>query len=965
MLQSKFQGKCRMKNSRTTIRKLFWGILMIALLNSFSGVKAEKEADTLQDESSPIQWYTRAQNFQRTAFIPDELALPHGQLYLNWDRFLGERIEVEMEPVIVEDYLFIGLMNGKMYALDKDTGKTIWIYDTHMGITDSPSAFSINGMLKLFFGSTNGSVYCLDAQNGELIWEFKTGGPIMSSPSIEKDTLYIGSLDKNFYALDMDSGSLLWSFPTNAPISTTSAIGQTSLSKGKIIYFSNGENTAFALDDAGNLIWKYQMAGVYTKRTYTVFTESAVIFTTRKPGGEYSEPIENRPSALQGQRQPGDVVIEAWASFYQEYPERRTLYFLDPNTGEDLWNPAKSTTNYAPIYIPYWGEIMPVVNSEQIAYFPATGSGGDHSLDHDIRLWSIDLKTGEYTHLAYQNEFSPRMDEVGRPSLIGNRYFFTMSEDVGYYDLTTKELNSNVFGDTFSVHSAPLEFTVINSESPFSGMEKQFLRFSSSSPMAFAGAADAASPLVVSGGQAFYTAWGHIYSLSTSPKRPELQFDTLDLMTLPDSTVTLEEAQQMLNEQISEIIESQQPIYPVSRYWSWNKNLGTFWHEGEVVRSLSETIPFLDPKVANKLKLFLKKEVDQYLLNPTYYEYRWACLDYKSKELLDPCDQDGIQAGWFWSNPNLISERLYAIYKYAQNTNDWVTIDQSWPFIKEQYNKFNPYWDDETGFYLYEEWQAGPFNPSLQMGAELAINRIASRMGDLALENQTKTRLDRMIEKRVYWGKYVRNLYPAGILLRNDLENWQDWGYVQWIKPLPVDGYLDADNDYRQVYSIQKADGEIIVEYDNPRYLVQPLYLVGFHPFYEEFNDLIKTNLKDELADYIEPIELIAPTWYMGDYSHASGLSGYEDDSFSPTAASDIFQAKAYILDQDFDRLFPYLPWTFENYDSFDIYRVQNLTALLKSNLPKSFDGQNSFGEVEEPYINFEAFIHAIKSTSK
>ena len=58
-------------------------------------------------------WPTRARTMSRSAFVPDALPLDNGRLHLKWKRFFGERIEVEMEPTVVGDTVFIGIMNGK------------------------------------------------------------------------------------------------------------------------------------------------------------------------------------------------------------------------------------------------------------------------------------------------------------------------------------------------------------------------------------------------------------------------------------------------------------------------------------------------------------------------------------------------------------------------------------------------------------------------------------------------------------------------------------------------------------------------------------------------------------------------------------------------------------------------------------------------------------------------------------
>ena len=920
------------------LKKLIIGssLFLMILPASFS-------AQAQETNTSTNDWFTKAGNFERHRSVPQELPLRNGTLNLKWKKFLGERIEVEMEPIVVGNFLYIGLMNGKMYALDKNTGETQWVYKTGMGITDSPTVYKIQGEPLIFFGSTNGTIYCLNALTGEEIWQYYSSGPIMSTPTILSDVLFIGSLDRYFYALDAHTGQLKWKHLTSGPISTTSA----SDSESSMVFVASGDNHAYAFNLDGDLIWEQQMHGVYTKRTYVVHANGVVIFVTRKPGAEYSEPLEDPPEILQGVIQPPEIVLNAWAEYYLQFPKRRTLYYFDARSGEDLWNPQENRTAFVPLYIPYWGEIMPIVDSKGNAYLPATGSGGDHALEHDVRLWKIDLETGQYTQLALQDEFSPRYDEVGRPTLIGQRYFQTMSEDIGYFDIQTKTLNAGVFGNTFTVSSAPLEFSEMQTNTIFGGMQKHFLRFSSSTPVAYAGAADAASPVVVAGNEAYYTAWGHIYALTSESVIPIKDYGDFDPMQIVNPDLTRDQVTAELNQRISDILASDNTIKPASRLWSWNTLFGTFWHDGEVVTTLSEAIPFIDPENADQLNNYLQKLVVDRLLNPYYYEYRWACVDYESQSLLDPCERDRIQSGWFWNNPNLTAERIYALYKYAESTGDWSLLLENYEFIANLYTGFESYWDEEAGYFLFPEWHAGEFNPNLQIGAAFAMREIAEKANDTITQELANAQLSEMLNKKVYWGKYVRNLYDTGELTRQDLESWEEWGYKQPVKPIPVEGYFDKDTEYRQVYSVQRENGTLIIEYKSPRYLFQPYQLVGFHPFYSEFNDYFKEVLYDELNDYITAIEFTSPTWYMSDYSHSSAVSGYEDESFSPVAASDIFQAKAFILDASFEDLAPYLPWTFENYGSFDLFRIQNLTALLKTKSLGNLSGDTEVNRLD------------------
>ena len=859
---------------------------------------------------------------------------PQATLNLQWKRFLGERIEVEMEPIIVGDLLYIGLMNGKMYALDKNSGETAWVYNSGMGITNSPSVAAASSGLKIYFGSSNGMIYALDALSGQLIWSFSTAAAILSTPAYVNDQVFIGSLDGVFYALDANTGDLNWSYDTGSPISTSPAVGGQLKGSQSGIYFANGSNMAYGFSEDGSLIWSNQMQGLFTKRTYAVYANDVVMFVTRKAGQEYAEPANDLPEILQGSPQPAVTVVSAWADYYLDYPQRRTLYYYDANTGSDLWMDSSNKSLYTPMYIPYWGEYMPVIDDSGFAWFAASGSGGDHALGHDFRLWKLNLQTGEYTQLAGNEEFLARFDEVGRPTLAGSRLYMTISEDVTYYDASTNSINSSVFGNSVWNHRKPIELDEMGSNEIFGGWHKYFTRFAGSTPDGFGGANDAASPLVISGDNAYYVAWGHLYALSTTYTIPDKNFGQLDIAGTPNKTLTRSDAAAELNQSIQYITENNIHIEAASRFWSWypTQSFGTFWHEGEVIRSLAETIPYLDGSTAEALKTFLKQEVEDYLLSSDTYQYERVCLDFDTNSLQDPCQDNGINVYWFKDNEYHVMQNLFAIYKYAELSGDEALVAGNWSFIKSIYQKYSGQWDEEAGFFLPQAWHAGEkINFNTQMTAMLAVREMASMANDSQIYSEANSRLNRMYEQRVYWGNFVRNLYAQGELSRQDYEEWESWGYWQYTAPIPVEGYMDETNDFRQVYSISRSDQGLDIKFDSPSELYYPSALVGFHPPSEELGLFLNDNFEDILSDYTNAIERIVPFWYMGDYAHAVVMGNSEDDSLSPIIAADIFQTKAYVFGQSFEELAPYLPWVFEDYGPTDIFRIQNLTALLSA----------------------------------
>lgn len=890
---------------------------------------------------APEDWVTRGGDFNRGYYRSADLPLNNGKLNQKWKKFFGERIEVEMEPIVVGNSVFIGVMNGKLYALDKNTGATQWFFQAGGPLTDTPTAYTnIQGQLRIALPSTDGKLYVVDGGTGQKVWEYQAGEAFMSTPSFHNNTLFVGALDKKFYAIDASDTSsqrVKWSQTTSGPISNTSAIGD--LGGGQMgVFVANGANTAYAFNVNGGLVWQKQLSGVYSKRTMVVYGGGKVMFVTRKPGSENSSTVENVPQILVGTKQPLDIVLDSYSDYYQTYPERRPLYFFDAATGTDLWNPLVDKRKYTPLYIPYWGEYSPLYDgANNKIYFPATtGYGAGGVLDHDMRLFQLDPTNGVIAEAGSSSEFTIRFDETGRGTLVGSKYYQTISEDVGYYDIATKQKNTAVFGNGIGNHRNPLELAELP-QPIFGGMEKHFTRFGGSSSSAFGGGNDAVSPLVVSGNLAFYTTWGHLYALTSQSVTPTKDYLGLDLFTTPPAKVSdKNQVKQLLNTQIQQIVTDNKHLDPVSRFYFWGTGINSFWKDGETITALASAVPFIDEPLKTEFKAYLKNQVQNYLLNANLYQYRQSCIDYKTRLIQDPC-ASSLSSSWHWSNYYLVSDRLYAIYKYAEMTGDWGLVTSNWNFIKARYQQIRdakvsnnqPAYDANSGFFLYDEWISGRFNPDLQMATMHAVEQMAIRAGDNATASEASNYLNVMKQKRPYWGKYVRGLYDIGQLVRNDFTNWQDWGYRQDIF-IPKEGYLDKSNDYRQPYSVTKnTDGTIKIQYGNPRQ-TDPFKMTGWD-FYPEFGDLLSQNLNDEISDHINMLERINPWWYMGDMGHQPISGGHEEDSTFPQIANDIFRAKAYVQKQSFDQLKNYLPWSFENYGYKDIFRIQNMVALLNA----------------------------------
>ena len=162
-------------------------------------------------------------------------------------------------PVVADDlvyvgsYLYVGSKAyGKVYAFNTTSGAARWVYPRQGNLDGAViGGLAMNGG-NVYFGTADGKVYALDAETGDLKWDTRTGGGIWSTPVIDGNTLYIGSLDKKFYALDVTNGNQKWTpFEIGGAIATTPAVDN------NLVYFGSFDKHFYAVEAAsGKLKWR-------------------------------------------------------------------------------------------------------------------------------------------------------------------------------------------------------------------------------------------------------------------------------------------------------------------------------------------------------------------------------------------------------------------------------------------------------------------------------------------------------------------------------------------------------------------------------------------------------------------------------------------------------------------------------------------------------------------------------------
>jgi outer membrane protein assembly factor BamB len=152
---------------------------------------------------------------------------------------------------IYNENIYTGNVNGNLYSLKKSDGSLNWKFKTEGPVYSDVSAFNN----KLFFFSDDMNFYCLDTA-GNLVWKKDLSTKSYSSASFYNDLVITAAVDGFVYALNFSTGEIVWKFRTNGSIWASPLIAQ-----GKIFIGSLDEYFYCIRADNGELLWKYKLEG--------------------------------------------------------------------------------------------------------------------------------------------------------------------------------------------------------------------------------------------------------------------------------------------------------------------------------------------------------------------------------------------------------------------------------------------------------------------------------------------------------------------------------------------------------------------------------------------------------------------------------------------------------------------------------------------------------------------------------
>ncbi len=108
-----------------------------------------------------------------------------------------------------EEQIYLGFLDGSMYAFDIESGAINWRYRTSKRIVVPALPHSHT----VLFASTNGVLYSVDALTRETVFQFESDSRITAPMAVYKDLVLLASEDYKLYALNINNGGQGWRVP--------------------------------------------------------------------------------------------------------------------------------------------------------------------------------------------------------------------------------------------------------------------------------------------------------------------------------------------------------------------------------------------------------------------------------------------------------------------------------------------------------------------------------------------------------------------------------------------------------------------------------------------------------------------------------------------------------------------------------------------------------------------------------
>jgi len=171
-----------------------------------------------------------------------------------WSTSIGDGMGkqgISMGPVYSSGKLFAADYEGKLVAVDAETGKKDWELKTEQPFSGGPGL----DQDQIYMGTINGRVIAYDRNGGAELWNAQVSSEVLIPPVSSDGIVVVRCIDGRVFGLDSINGRRVWVYDHSVPLLTLRGNANL-LVRGGIVFvgFDDGSVSTLKLED-GSLVW--------------------------------------------------------------------------------------------------------------------------------------------------------------------------------------------------------------------------------------------------------------------------------------------------------------------------------------------------------------------------------------------------------------------------------------------------------------------------------------------------------------------------------------------------------------------------------------------------------------------------------------------------------------------------------------------------------------------------------------
>ncbi|MEZ9590157.1 outer membrane protein assembly factor BamB [Vibrio breoganii] len=176
-----------------------------------------------------------------------------------WSTSVGDGVGQyfsKLTPTYAYNKVFVASRDGKVMALDPESGDKIWTADLEKEVPARLSGGIKASYGQLFIGTENGEMISLDAETGEEKWRVEVDGEVLSVPETDANLVLVHTTRGALVALEEETGNEMWTVSTEVPNLTLRGTSAPVAVSGGVFWGTANGRLAAAIVERGQMIWQ-------------------------------------------------------------------------------------------------------------------------------------------------------------------------------------------------------------------------------------------------------------------------------------------------------------------------------------------------------------------------------------------------------------------------------------------------------------------------------------------------------------------------------------------------------------------------------------------------------------------------------------------------------------------------------------------------------------------------------------